>query len=399
MIFKSKYTQEILDYLTMTAGVMAYAFTLAFCILPYKLTSGGVAGIGTLVFYSTGLEVQNTVFVINALLLVAAVKELGWRFCIKTIYATLGLTLSIWFAQRVYEMVGRPMIVGDELFMACIMSALGSGFGLSLCFMAGGSTGGTDIVAAIVNKYRNISLGKVIMLVDIAIISSCYLVFHDIRRVVFGYVLLIVASLTLDYLLSRSHQSVEFKIYSRNPYPIAEAITKNGWGVTVLDGMGYYTRSERKVLVSVVTRSERPLMFRLIRSIDPYAFVTMGNVSGVYGEGFDAIENGGKQKGHTPRVVVMLTDSAQQLDDARHQLGDAYEVRTLSDIGCNIEHPLHPDILSSDPLIRARAVKYYYGYDCLVVDPDTRQLSVVTGKAATDNLQVCSYAEYCKGKQ
>ena len=176
---KSKYTAVLIDYLTITMGVCLYAMTLAFCVLPYKLTSGGVAGIGTLVFYATGFEVQNTYIIINVALLGAAIIELGWRFCIKTIYATFSLTFAIWAAQRIFEMVDKPLLFGDELFMACIISAIGTGSGLALCFLAGGSTGGTDIIAAIVNKYRNMSIGKVIMIVDIAIISSCYFVFHD----------------------------------------------------------------------------------------------------------------------------------------------------------------------------------------------------------------------------
>ena len=395
---KSKYTAVLIDYLTITMGVCLYAMTLAFCVLPYKLTSGGVAGIGTLVFYATGFEVQNTYIIINVALLGAAIIELGWRFCIKTIYATFSLTFAIWAAQRIFEMVDKPLLFGDELFMACIISAIGTGSGLALCFMAGGSTGGTDIIAAIVNKYRNMSIGKVIMIVDIAIISSCYFVFHDIQRVVFGYVLLVLATGTIDYWLGRNNQSVEFKIFSRNPNQIAETLVRNGMGVTILNGEGFYTRSERRVIISVVNRRERLLVFRMIKSIDPFAFVTMGNVSGVWGEGFDIMKV--KESKANAHIMVMLTDDKQDMENVNQQLGPGFQLRSVREIGCDTEHPINKDILSSDYVIRTRFVKYYYGYDCLAVDPNANPqagilpIILVTGKAATDHPNIQRFATF-----
>lgn len=395
---KSKYTAVILDYLTITLGVCLYAITLAFCVLPYKLTSGGVAGIGTLVFYATGFEVQNTYLIINIALLGAAVIELGWRFCIKTIYATFSLTFAIWAAQRIYEIVDKPLLFGDELFMACIIAAIGTGSGLALCFLAGGSTGGTDIIAAIVNKYRNMSIGKVIMIVDIIIISCCYLVFHDIQRVVFGYVLLVLATGTIDYWLGRNNQSVEFKIYSRNPNQIADTLIRNGMGVTILNGEGVYTRSERRVIICVVSRRERLLVFRMIKSIDPYAFVTMGNVSGVWGEGFDMMKI--KESKTNAHVMVLLTDNQEEMENVRRKLGPGYQLRSVQDIGCDINHPINKDILSPDYVVRTCFVKYYYGYDCIAIDPNANvqagilPIILVTGKAATDHPTVRRFATF-----
>lgn len=391
---KEEFSSLILDYISITLGVSTYSMALAFLLLPYKLTSGGVTGIGTLIFYATGFEVQNSYFIINILLLLIAVKELGWRFCMKTIYATVAMTFTLWAAQRIYHWVGSPMIVGDEMFMATIIGAIISGTGLALCFMAGGSTGGTDIIAAIVNKYRSVSLGKVIMFLDIFIISSCYLVFHDIQKVMFGYVLLIVASQTLDYWLNKNHQSVEFKIYSRNPYLIAETIIKTGHGATILDGKGCYTNSERKVIISVVNQSERLVMFRMIKSIDPYAFVTMGLVSGVWGEGFDAIKvRDSKETSKLPILVIASTDE-NQIEEVRQRLHNRFQIRSLHEIGCEISHPIHQDILSTDALTRARCIKYYYGYDCIARDLNNPELPVIliTGKAAANDYKVQRFA-------
>lgn len=365
---------EVLDYIYIFTGTLLYAIGTAFLLLPYKLTTGGVAGIGTLIFYSTGFEVQNTYLIINLLLLVFAVKELGWRFCLRTIFAVLSLTFQLWAMQRLYELAGSPKLVGDELFMACLIGAIMEGSGLALCFMSGGSTGGTDIIAAITNKYRNVSLGTVIMLLDIIIISSCYLVFHDIQRVIFGYVLLIVSSITLDYCVSQGRQAVEFKIYSRNPYAIANAIIKTGHGVTVMDGTGFYTKSERKVIVSVVRRREQMIWLKMIKSIDPFAFVTMANVSGVWGEGFDVMKVKENHNALKRRVLVVVSNDDEEYESMKAIFGNEYDVRSLDDIGCDVTKPVNDDILSSNAPLKAKFVKRFYGFD-----------SIATGKTLNDS--------------
>lgn len=389
--------EDILDYLQISAATMAYAVAVSFFLLPYKLTTGGVAGIGALVYYMTGFEVQNTYLIINALLLVFAIKELGWGFCLKTVYGVGFLSFSLWLAQRVYEMSGSPMIVGDQLSMACLIGAILEGIALAFCFLAGGSTGGTDIIAAIVNKYRNMSLGTLIMLMDIVIISSCYFVFHDIQRVIFGFVLLIVSSISLDYCINRNRQAVEFKIFSRNPMAIAEAIIKSGRGVTILDGLGYYTKSERKVILSVVRKREQMYWLKMIKSIDPFAFVTMANVSGVWGEGFDVMKVREKSNALMRKVVVLASDEEDEVEEMRMIFGPTYEIRSLNDIGCDVSKPVNTDIQSKNALLKARFVKQYYGFDCVAYgttlnDPTTQVFAVATGLTPEEEVYLDKFA-------
>lgn len=375
---------EVVDYSYITIGVSLYALSVAFFLLPYKLTTGGVAGIGALVFYATGFEVQNTYLLVNLLLLGLAVKELGWRFCFKTIYAVLTLSFMMWFMQRLYELCDCPMLAGDELFMSCLIGAILEGVALGFCFISGGSTGGTDIIAAIVNKYRNMSLGTVIMILDVIIISSCYFVFHDVQRVVFGYVLLIVSSITLDYCVTRNRQAVEFKIFSRNPKAIAEAIIRTGRGVTLLDGQGYYTKSERKVILSVVRKREQMYWLKMIKSIDPFAFVTMSYVNSVWGEGFDVMKVKENANALKRKVVVVATDDEERVEQVRAVLGTNYDVRSLTDVGCDTSNPINSDILSQNAVLKARFVKTYYGYDSIAYgttlnDSSTKIFVVSTG--------------------
>lgn len=361
---------EILDYLLITVGVSLYAVAVNFFFLPYKLTTGGVTGIGSLIFYATGFEVHNTYFLVNAALLLVAFRILGWKFLSKTIYATGALTLMLWLLQRVYVYVGSPMVVGDELFMATVIGAIIEGVGLALCFTAGGSTGGIDIIAAVVNKYRNVSLGTVIMLCDLVIVSSSYIVLRNIQLVIFGYVNLITASMALDYFIRSYRQSVEFKIYSRNPIAIADTLTNMGRGVTILDGMGYFTKSDRKVIISVVRRREQAEMLRMIKNIDPYAFVTMGNVTGVWGEGFDAMKV--KENRHTLKrhVLVLATNSADEIGRTQDLFGETFEIRSLKAVGIDIDKPLNDDILHGNAEQKVAYVKNFYGFDTLVEEKD-----------------------------
>ncbi len=365
---------ELRDYFFITLGVCIYSVGVTIFMLPYGLTTGGVVGIASIIYYVSGLEVQNTYIVINILLLIAAIKILGFKFCAKTIYGVLCMTFTLAFFQRLFEQPAPdggmmfPKLIGDEVFMACVLGGITDGIGLYFCFENNGSTGGTDIIAAVVNKYRQMSLGTVIMACDVVIISSCYFVFHDWFRVIYGFVLLFICSFTLDYCLNRRHQSVQFLIFSRNPDKIANAIIQCGYGVTVLDGEGWYTHTERKVLLSIIRSRQQVNVLRLIKSIDPYAFVSMSNANGVWGEGFDKMNVTVEKTQKGKKVLVFATNSTHKLQEVRAILGDKYDIRTLADVGCNIEIPRSAGSIKGNALLKARFVKRYYGFDCIADD-------------------------------
>ena len=263
MKYSRKYIwQESKDYLGLLLGITIYAVGFTCFVLPYQITTGGLSGIAALIFYATGFPVQYTYLLVNCVLIIAAIKELGFRFCIKTIVGIAALTFMLGFLQEVIkDDQGKfPCILGDQAFMACVLGGCMQGIGLAIIFLNNGSTGGTDIIAAIVNKYKDITLGRMLMYCDIIIVSSCYFVFHDLQKVVFGF-------------------------------EIAEAInTKLDRGVTVLNGEGWYSKEPCHVLVVLAKKNEGINIFRLINHIDPNAFVSQSNVVGVYGEGFDRIK-------------------------------------------------------------------------------------------------------------
>jgi len=368
--------EEISVYVFISIGLIFYGTGVTLFMIPYQITSGGITGISALIFYATGtIEIQVSYLIINAVLLIAAVKILGWKFCVKTIYGVLFLTFYMWFIQRLIEdpVTGElPRLVKDQTFMAVVLGAVLEGIGLSVCFSHNGSTGGTDIIAAIVNKYKDISLGQVIMLCDCIIISSSYFVYEkahgsDVawQMIVFGFTTFIIAGLTLDYALNRTRQAVEFKIFSRNYSKIADALTKEGFGVTVLDGNGWYTHSERKVLVCICSRRFSPIIMRQIKTVDPYAFVSIANVSSVYGEGFSTMKT--KLKDQKP-ILVFATNNEHKLEEVKEIIGKNFEIRSLEDINCRAELPETSDTLEGNALQKAQYVKKYYGFDCFADD-------------------------------
>ncbi len=282
------------DYVFMTFGLILYAMGWAAFLIPYQITTGGTTGISAIIFYSTGFPMQWSYFLINAVLISFAFRILGSKFIIKTIYSIFMLTFLLWFLQIIVngENGVPPQLLGPgQDFMACLIGSVMCGAGLGIVFNCNGSTGGTDIIAAIINKYRDITLGRMIMFCDFIIISSCYFIFHDWRRVIFGFVTLFVIGFVLDYIVNSARQSVQFFIFSKEYEKIADRIMKDTKrGVTVLNGTGWYSKHDVKVLVVLAQKRQSMLIFHLIKDVDPDAFISQSAVIGVYGEGFSKLK-------------------------------------------------------------------------------------------------------------
>ncbi len=276
----------IKDYAIMTFGLFLFAMAWVVFIIPAKIAGGGISGVAALVFYATNIPISVTYLAINIILVLVAIKVLGANFGVKTIYSII--VISAFFA--VFQNVIKEPLV-DDLFLSSVLGGIASGIGLGIVFSRGGSTGGTDIIAMIVNKYRNVSPGRVIMLCDVVIIASVYFVFQSVEKLVYGYVVMWVVSYTLDSFLSGANRSAQMFIISKQYNEIAEFINNEAIrGVTLLDGTGWYTKESTKVIMSVVRKKETGAIFRKIKQIDPDAFISMGSVMGVYGQGFDKLK-------------------------------------------------------------------------------------------------------------
>lgn len=306
-LYKKHLYSEAKDYFYITLGLLLLTIGWTFFLLPYEIVTGGVTGISALIFYATngnghGIPIMWSYFIINACLLFMALKILGWRFLMKTIYATVMLSIFLGIAQ---DLITRPdgtliKLLGDQDFMSLIIGCCFTGTSLAIVFLHNGSTGGTDIVAATVNKYRNVSLGTVLIFVDLLIIGSSFPMFILARgfsvldaayKIVFGLCTMVIENFTLDYVMNSRRESVQFFIFSQKYQEIANAIgTEMEHGVTILDGHGWYTGQDMKVLCILARKRESVSIFRLIKSIDPNAFVSQSSVIGVYGEGFDEMK-------------------------------------------------------------------------------------------------------------
>lgn len=291
---KSDVIRELKDYIFITIGLISYALGWAAFLIPYQITTGGTTGIGAIIFYSTGFPIQWSYLIINAVLMTFAIKILGPKFSVKTTYAIFMLTFLLWYFQLlIVNEAGLPIqVLGNgQDFMACVIGAILCGLGLGMVFINNGSTGGTDIIAAIVNKYKDVTLGRMIMYCDIIIIASCYFIFNDWRRVIFGFVTLFLISFVLDWIVNSARQSVQFFIFSKDYEQIADRIIiETHRGVTVLTGKGWYSKNDVKVPVVLAKKSQSIQIFRLVKDIDPNAFISQSSVIGVYGEGFDRLK-------------------------------------------------------------------------------------------------------------
>ncbi len=295
---KTKIWNEVRDYAMVTVAMLSYCLGWSAFLLPNTITTGGLAGISSILEWSPlHIPAQVSYFVINAGLLVIALVTLGWKFCVKTIYAVTVLTISL---SLIRDKVAAMHLLSDQPFMAAIIGAVfcGSGVGIGLAFR--GSTGGTDIVAAIINKYRDISLGRIIMLLDVVIISCSYFVLRDWERVIYGYVVLYVTAFCIDQVVNSMRRSVQFFIISEHYKEIGERINKEPRrGVTTIDAHGFYSGKDVKMLFVLAKRRESSRIFQVINDIDPSAFVSQSAVIGVYGEGFDRF----KVKHRAPKPI------------------------------------------------------------------------------------------------
>ncbi len=282
------------DLVLINLGMGIYDMGWAVFLLPYRITTGGLAGLSAIVQYATGFPMQDTIFLANVVLLAFAWWILGRAFALKTAYAVISLTIYLQVGQGLMTDDGGALIqvLGEgQDGMACILGAVLNGAGIALVFLSGGSTGGWDILAAITNKYRNISLGRVMLYLDFLVIGSCWFVFNDWRMVVFGLVTLVVYTYTLDVVMNSNRQDIQITIYTKMHKEIGEEVRlRTGHTLTLLYGEGGYTHDRMNVVVVVVHKREAVKVFRAIRTIDPDAFVTQHRVEGAYGKGFNAIK-------------------------------------------------------------------------------------------------------------
>lgn len=304
MLKKTNIIAELRSYIFITFGLFLFAFAWTAFIIPKQITGGGVIGLSSVIFYGTQFPVSYSYLIINAFLLVIGSMILGRGFGLKTLF---GIGMSALLFELLPTFIPWTTEINDNLLNAIIGGTI-SGVGTGMVFMHGGSTGGTDIVALILSKFYNTSPGRVFLYCDLIIIGSIYfLPGRTLENVIYGYVEMVAFSYVIDLVISGNKQSVQIMVFSKNYDIIAERISNElHRGVTALDAMGWYTKEEGKVLVIIVRKSESNLFYKIIKETDNKAFISVANVMGVYGQGFEQIKTGKPKWGMGKKLLAKM---------------------------------------------------------------------------------------------
>ena len=282
------------EYLVITLGLLTYTMGWTCFLIPMKITGGGASGIGSLIYYLTGFPVGYSFLIFNVLLIGIAMKVVGANFGVKTIYAVIVASTLLAVEQL---LITQPVLPNDRL-LSSIIGGLMSGLGIGIAFSQGGSTGGTDIVAMLWCKSHKVSPGRVILATDAIIISSAFFVLADlsftqrVENIVYGYLVMAVNSYAIDTYLNGIKQSLQVFIFSKDYEKVADRITADlHRGVTVIDGTGWYTKEDTKVIITMLRKHEVNDLYKLVKQVDPKAFLSVASVMGVYGQGFENIRS------------------------------------------------------------------------------------------------------------
>lgn len=301
---KTSLGRTVKEYVLITAGLLSYVLGWAVFLIPNNLVGGGVSGLSAIIYYAAGIPMGYSYFVINLILLLVGFKILGTGFGSKTIYAIIfaSVMLNV-LPPLIPEYIKSELAVSNGKLLCTIIGGILSGVGIGVSISYGGSTGGTDIIALIVGKFRNISPGKLILAMDVVIILSSMLFpsytssgelvpFPEkLATSVYGLIMITVSGYAVDLYLSGSKQSVQVFIFSKKYAEIADSIAgEMKRGVTIIHAEGWYTKEESEVIMVMTRKTDLNLLLRYIKSIDPDAFLSVTNVMGVFGKGFDSIK-------------------------------------------------------------------------------------------------------------
>lgn len=295
------------DYVLIVFGLLLYSVGFTAFILPHEIVIGGLSGVGTLVYFATHgfIPVAVTQYACNLLLLGFAFKIVGRTFVTRTIFGATVISLFIGVFESFFMGLGHPII--QDITMSAILGAILCGMGVGTVFIHNGSSGGTDIVAAMVSKLSNVSIGRTMIVTDMLIVSCSFFLPFDgnlqerlearVPLIVYGWVVTFIIAYCTDMIINTNRQATQFVIFSPRWEEIADRVNKEARrGVTVMDGLGWYSKKEVKILMVWCRKIESVTIFRIVKSIDPEAFITQANVNGVYGKGFDTMKVKIKQK-------------------------------------------------------------------------------------------------------
>ncbi len=297
-MLKTKWTKVIVDFVVLTVACFIFAVAWEAFMIPNGMSAGGVMGLCTVIQYATAgvIPAQYSYFAFNAVLIVIAILAMGIGFGFKTIFCIVVSSLAMEVVAGVpalHSIPGEFFFVEETVLIPVIAGVL-EAVGLGLVIRYGGSTGGTDIIAVMVNKYWPISLSKVFLISDLIIVSLLlFLPDKAFTDMVYGIVEIVTFSLIIDFVVGGKKSSYQLFVFSEKYQEIADHIIHEmDRGVTVLSAKGWFTRQDKNVLFILISQKELPSLTKVIKELDPKAFLSVSSANNVYGEGFDEIKAG-----------------------------------------------------------------------------------------------------------
>ncbi|MDR1006061.1 MAG: YitT family protein [Bacteroidales bacterium] len=295
IITKQKHGKIVWQYVMICFGIALYSFAWSVFLIPKHIIGGGVVGLSSVIYIISNetLPVGVMNFVFNTVLLLIGFRILGKKFALNTVVGMVISSLCFILFQQVIGIQDLIDTSKFDYFMSAILGAVLSGIGIGLCFANGGNSGGSDIVALIVTHYKNVSPGSVVMIVDAIVISTTFIIpDNGVEQIVYCLVVLGVYAYTLDLVISGRKQTYQITVFSLHDDEIAEAIANQvKRGVTLLHGHGWYSKQSQNVIIVMAQKHDRVAIMRIIKNIDPEAFISIAKTQGVYGKNFDQIKD------------------------------------------------------------------------------------------------------------
>lgn len=281
-----KVLQETKNYFFIFLGLAMFTFGWSAFLTPYEVSGGGVAGAASILYFATKIPIGLTTFALNAILIAIAWKILGTKFCVNSLICTVVMSVFFSIFQPLFP---KPIV--DDMFMSVIIGSAIAAYGIGMTINWGGNTGGVDIIALMVGKYRNISYGRVSLLSNVVIVGASYFVLYDVQKLVYSFVVLLVSIIISDLVIDGYRQTYQFMVFSKKNHEIAQKINSNlHRGATFLKGYGSYNQQESDVLLIVAHKTDKGAITRIIKDIDPNAFITISKTASVFGKNFDNIK-------------------------------------------------------------------------------------------------------------
>ncbi len=297
-MISKKVLKTIWEYLALTVASFIFAISWECFMIPNGMSAGGIMGLCTVIQYATGgfIQAQYSYIAINVILILVAVLAMGIGFGFKTLYciALSSLAMEIVSGMTFLHCIPGEFFYVRETLLIPVIAGVLEALGIGLVIRHGGSTGGTDIIALMINKYWPVSLSTAFFVLDFAVVSLLLLlpdkVFAD---ACYGLVEIVTFMLIIDIVVSGKRSSYQLLVFSDKYEAIADHIVcKMERGVTVLKAQGWYTKKDKNVLVILISQKEFPGLSRIIKEIDPKAFMSVSPTHNVYGEGFEEIKTG-----------------------------------------------------------------------------------------------------------